>query len=194
MPPNANFRAGLETIAPSLVPDHPERHVYSILRELWLRFFADFLEAAFSDSSNSPERDSKMSQSQKMMRELRSWLFAPVEPLTTADALQILTEISDQSTQEIILRSVGKRSHRGQPASKRHLAIFALDAKYVFPHLTQRAATHMLCPCGKGDDQHSDKCREQMRQQINRAVKLLRTFGYDFTWERIGTDGWKETI
>jgi hypothetical protein len=185
VPTNAAFRTGLETIAPSLVPQYPERHVYSILRELWLQFFADFLEAAFSDS---PERDSKTSQSQKMMRELRSWLFAPVEPLTTADALQLLSKISDPSTQEIILRSVGRRSHRGQPASKRHLAIFALDVKYAFPHLTLRAATDLLCPCGKGANQkHSNKCREQMRQQINRAVKLLRTFGYDFTWERIGT-------
>jgi hypothetical protein len=192
MPSNDALKGALDIIGPYLAPPDPERHVYSILREILLRFFVDFLKAVFSDKSVA--RTVQMSHSQKMMREIHSWLIPASGPLTAEQALRMIQGKTPPVLRDAILRSVGKRRGRGQPAVKRHLAILALDMKYTSPGLTLRASTDTFCPCGKGVGEHGDKCREQLRQQINRAVKLLRTFGYDFTWERVGTDGWKEKI
>jgi hypothetical protein len=110
-------------------------------------------------------------------------------------AIEMVSKTDSPLLRDSIIRQVGKRHQRGQPASKRHLGLFALDAKYKYPTATLRQATNALCPCEIGHDrEHTAKCREQLRQQINRAVKLMKSFGYDFTWERIGTEGWKESL
>jgi len=119
----------------------------------------------------------------------------PHPPLTMDVALEMIGKTDAPFLRDAIIRQVGKRLRRGLPASKRHLGVLALDAKYKYPTATLREATNALCPCEIGRDrEHTAKCREQLRQQIKRAVKLMKSLGYDFTWERIGTEGWKEIL
>lgn len=186
------FIAECETIAPTLLASDPKRRVYTILRECFIKTFGGSLGSIFD--AKSPGRTSKLAQSRKTFEEIVSWLSPPYQPLTTEEALKIVNSDVSPAWRDVIFGLIGKHPRRGQPASKRHLAVYALDLKCARPTLTLRKATDVLCPCGKAAGQHTDKCREQLRQQINRLITFLKTLGYDFTWERIGTDGWKEKI
>jgi hypothetical protein len=183
--------SGLDIITPALLPPDPKRRVYTVLRERFVESFGEFLGNVFAE--RSPDRTLKLSQSRKTFEEIVSWVSPPHKPLTSEQALNLIGSNSHPVWRDAIFQMIGKHLQRGQPRSKRHLAVLALDMKCAQPTLTRRAVTDALCPCGKGVGQHSDRCREQLRQQINRLVKFLKTLGYDFTWERIGTEGWKES-
>jgi len=189
--PSITLRAGVEIIALALLPVDPSRQVYTILRKCFVDYFGEFLDSVFAEKS--PEWRLKISQTQKRFEEVVSWVSPPYKPMTSEQALSLIDGASPAVWRDAVLRSVGKHPRRGQPRSKRHLAVWALDMKCLDPSLTLRAATDVLCPCGKATGQHTDKCREQLRQQINRLVKFLKTLGYDFTWERIGADGRRES-
>lgn len=187
-----SFRKGVDLIVSSLIPLEPKRHVFSILREIYVDIYEQFFRAL--TDVTLPERSSKLKLLRKQMNELHSWLAPPVPPLTQELALDLISKTDSPTIRSLILQQIGRRARRGQPVSeKRYRAILALDGKYAFPNeSTLRGATNALCPCGL--EQHTKQCQEQFRQQINRAVKLLKSFGYDFTWDRIGTEGWKEKI
>jgi hypothetical protein len=98
-------------------------------------------------------------------------------------ALKFVEGSKSEFWRDSIMRQVGKRRRPGQPASKRHLAVRALDFKCAYPDTSLREVTELVCPCGR--DTHLPKCREQLRQQIKGLVKLLREHGHDFTWDHI---------
>lgn len=176
----------------AVVPAHPERIAYTVLRELFLDRFGEFMRTMWEFGSTD-DWVARVFATQKKMKEVEVWLRPPFEPLTAEKALKLVEGSKSEIWRDAVLSSIGKRPKRGQPASKRHLAVKALDMKCAYPALTLRDATDTLCPCGKGVGHHSDKCREQLRQQINRLVKFLKSFGHNFTWERIGASGWKES-
>jgi len=174
----------------AVVPANPKRVAYTILRELYLDRFGEFMRT-FWEFGSTDDWVARVFAKQQKMKEVEVWLRPPFEPLTAEKALKLVEGSKSEIWRDAVLSSIGKRPKRGQPVSKRHLAVKALDMKCVYPALTLRDATDKLCPCGKGVGGHSDKCREQLRQQINGLVKFLKSFGHDFTWERIAREGWK---
>ena len=121
--------------------------------------------------------------------EIELWFRPPMQPLSLEQAIELIEGSKSEFWRQSIMSQAGKRRRAGQPVSKRHLALPALDLKCAYPDTSLREATDTLCPCG--NDEHTHNCREQLRQQIKRLVKFFRVHGDDFTWERIKTEGWK---
>lgn len=163
--------------ARDLYAEDTERKVYSILREIRLERF-DVWWAAFT-STDGPIY---AHQAQMKIEEVERWLKRP-EVVALDAALEIIEGTKSKRLKEAAISLIGKYSSRGQPVSKRYLAVIALDAKCLHPDLTLRMATGVLCQCGS--DTHTFKCRERLRQQINLLVRFLRGNGHDFTWERL---------
>jgi hypothetical protein len=174
-----------------LVPENPTRKAYTIVRSIYLAL-GDELAQMMKDAG---QLDAKTWQKQfdacmRKLFEVDAWLNPPLEPLSLEDAAEVVKAFDTSSPvfvdaiRDYVTKQIGKRPRRGQPASKRHLALLALDGKCAYPVLSLRNVTEVLCPCGKAT--HSPQCREQLRQQINALVKFLKRHGFDFTWERIG--------
>lgn len=177
-----------------LLPENPTRQAYTVLREIYLTTYDAWWDVIWSlTKSNTGEQLDvlfpRLLEIQDKLTELQSWLIPPRPPLSLEAAAELIKNTKSDVWRESILKGVGKRRRAGQPASKRYLALRAVDIKCAYPETSLRDATDILCPCGK--EEHTPKCREQLRQQINRLVKLLREHGYDFTWERIKDRGWK---
>ncbi len=177
-----------------LVPENPTRKAYTAVRGIYLAL-GDELAQLLKDAGKP---DAKTWQKQfdackRKLYEADAWLKPPLGPLSLEVASKVLKALSNSSAffvgaaREFVTRQTGKRLRRGQPASKRHLALMALDGKCAYPVLSLRDFTELLCPCGKAT--HSLQCKEQLRQQINALVKFLKRHGFDFTWERIGKPG-----
>jgi hypothetical protein len=179
-----------------LVPANTKREAYSVLREIYLKRYEEFATVLFA--SNSYESGGKwgdaMLLSLERKDEIEVWLRPPLAPLSPERALKMIEGTKSQLWRDAVLEKVGKRRGRGQPPSKRHLAVQALDIKCADPKITLRDITALLCPCGKSALEHSDKCREQMRQQINGLVKLFRGLGYNFTWDHLTHTGGKYSL
>jgi hypothetical protein len=175
----------------SLVPENPSRQAYTVLRKIYLAIRDGFWNVFVNpDQQHIKEWAAQVTDSLDKLRELESWFIPALQPLSLEAAAKLIEGSKSEFWRQSIMSQVGKRGRAGQPASKRHLALYALDLKCAYPDTSLREATDILCPCG--NDEHTPQCREQLRQQINRLVKFLRTHGYDFTWERIKTEGWKE--
>ena len=170
----------------SAVRPDETRIVYTILREVFLERALEFFQNALKFDAEWAQRTMA---SRERFEEIQGWLRPPQKPLTLERGLQLIKDSKSKDWSRAVLKRIGKHPRRGQPTSKKHLAVPALDMKFLHSPLTLRQATDALCPCGHPIGKHSDQCREQLRQQINRLVKFLRTLGYDFTWERIGLVG-----
>ena len=124
---------------------------------------------------------------QKKMEEVQLWLRPPERPMSLEAALKIASGSKSKYWREAVMKRAGKHRRRGQPPSKRHLALQALDIKCAYPDTSLRQVTEILCPCGS--EAHTDRCQQQLRQQILRLVKFLGEHGHDFTWEHIKSRG-----
>jgi hypothetical protein len=174
-----------------LVPENPSRQAYTVLREIYLAAVDDFWKLTMNLGQNlSKEEFAQFTDASDKKDEIESWLRPPIQPLSIELAIKFTERSKSEFWRQSVLGQVGKHRRAGQPSSKRYLALRALDIKCAYPDTSLKDATDILCPCGK--DEHTPQCREQLRQQINRLVKFLRSHGYDFTWERIKTEGWKE--
>jgi hypothetical protein len=127
----------------------------------------------------------EVASAQKRMYEVEMWLRKPSSGLSLSGALKMIEGSDSPLWRNTILKQIGKRSSRGQPPSKRYLALKALDLKCAYPHSSLQEITKLICPCGK--PKHSPECREQLRQQVIKLVKFLREHGHDFKWEHIAT-------
>jgi len=181
----------------SLVPENRSRKAYTVVRDIYLRI-ADSWWSKLMDSvelSLSREERSKLvaeiKDEQKRMTEVELWLKPPEAPLSLDQALKFIKAAPSDAWQKTVMSRVGKRSRPGQPASKRRLALHALDIKCAYPHTSLSEATKLLCPCGR--QKHLPQCRDQLRQQIIKLVKFLREHGHDFKWEHISTWKWEPT-
>jgi hypothetical protein len=176
-----------------LVLENPSRIAYTVLRQIyltlvddWWRKMLEITERSGSNEEIALLMDAWMAAQEKM-EEVRPWLRRDEPPLSLGEALDIVKDSKSEFWRESIMRQVGKRRRPGQPASKRYLALQALDIKCAYPDTSLRQVTDMLCPCG--NETHTDSCREQLRQQILRLVKFLRQYGHDFTWAHIQSRG-----
>jgi hypothetical protein len=177
-----------------LMPENPTRIAYTAVREIYLAL-GDELAQMMKDAGKPDVKtwQKQFNACRRRFYEADSWLNPPLDPLSLETAAKVLKTFSTSSPfffdaiREYLTKQIGKRPRRGQPASKRHLALLALDGKCAYPMLSLRDFTEELCPCGKAT--HTPQCREQLRQQINALVKFLKRHGFDFTWERIGESG-----
>lgn len=177
-----------------LVPENPTRKAYSAVRGIYLAL-GDELAQLLKDAGKPDEKtwQKQVDACCRKLYEADAWLHPPLEPLSLEDAPKVVKAFDNSSpffvdaVRDYVTRQIGKRPRRGQPASKRHLALKALDGKCAYPILSLRDFTEALCPCGKAT--HTPQCREQLRQQIKALVKFLKRHGFDFTWERIGKSG-----
>jgi hypothetical protein len=176
------------------VPENLTRKVYTVVRGIYLATGDELVR--LMKNAGTPDEKTWQKQYEACKRkldEVDAWLKPPIEPLSLDNASKVLKAMSSSSApvrvaaNEFLTKHVGKRPRRGQPASKRHLALIALDSKCAYPALSLRDIMEPLCPCGKTT--HSPQCKEQLRQQINLLVKFLKRHGFDFTWERIGKSG-----
>jgi hypothetical protein len=180
-----------------LLPENPTRKAYTAVRGVYL-VLGDELAQMMKDGGKLDEKTWRKQFNARLRKldEADSWLMPPLKPMSLEIASKVLKAMGNSSaffvdaTREFVTKQIGKRPRRGQPASKRHLALKALDGKCAYPVLSLRDFTELLCPCGKA--KHSPQCKEQLRQQIKALVKFLKSHGFDFTWERIGTPGWTE--
>lgn len=176
-----------------LVPENPSRVVYTALRQIYLPMVQEFWDKllASADQPATEEETSRLLNewmiAQKKMEEVQLWFRPASKPLSLETALRFIEGSKSRFWRESVMKQVGKRRGPGQPATKRYLALQALDLKCAYPETSLREATNMLCPCGL--ETHTDKCREQLRQQILRLVKFLRQYGHDFQWENIQARG-----
>jgi hypothetical protein len=169
-----------------LVPRDPLRKAYTELRDIYLprveKLWSLMLEVA--EKHEFPAGwSAEMKLALKSVHEVEIWLSPPEEVLTWASAIKLLKGTKSELFHDAVIKSVGKRRRPGQPKSKRHLAVFALDFKSAYPETTLRDVTNHLCPCGQ--KKHTAQCREQLRQQIKSLVKFLKQHGHDFTWSTI---------
>ena len=179
-----------------LVPENPSRIAYTVLRQIYLTLveeywgrIAEIIEPRTGETYQpvSPMKESlqELMNVQSKMEELQLWLKPPHPPLSLQDALKLAANSQSEFWQRSIMKQIGKRRSPGQPATKRHLALRALDIKCAYPETSLREVTDILCPCG--NDAHTTSCREQLRQQILRLVRFLRQYGHDFTWAHLTT-------
>lgn len=164
-----------------LAPENPSRKVYSVLREIYLARWDEFNTTVTTGfDSGWPERVKAV---QVKKQEAEIWLSPPEEPYSLEIALKMVAGSKSELWNKAVMEGVGKHRRRGQPKSKRHLAVKALDIKVAYPEATLREVTEVICPCGQRE--HTNQCRQQLRQQILRLVKFLKQHGHDFTWDRI---------
>jgi hypothetical protein len=174
-----------------LVPANPTRKAYTAVRSIYLAL-GDELAQLMKDAGKLDAKTwrKQFDACKRKLDEADSWLKPPLERLSLEDAAKVLKAFGTSSAffidaaRDYVTKQTGKRPRRGQPASKRHLALKALDGKCAYPVLSLRDFTEMLCPCGKAT--HTPQCKEQLRQQVNLLVNYLKRHGFDFTWERIG--------
>jgi hypothetical protein len=177
-----------------LVPENLTRKAYTVVRGIYLTIGEELVQL-MKDAGKPDEKtwQKQYNDCKRRLNEADAWLKPPLEPLSLDNASKVLKALGKSSAdvreaaRDFLTKQVGKRPRRGQPASKRHLALIALDSKCAYPVLSLRDIMEPLCPCGKPT--HSVQCKEQFRQQINLLVKFLKRHGYDFTWERIGKSG-----
>jgi hypothetical protein len=177
-----------------LAPENPTRKAYTAVRDIYVGLGDELAEMMRDAGKSDPKTWQKQIDTYtRKLFEADTWLNPPLEPLSLEDAAKVVQAFEPSSPQflnavrDYVTKQIGKRPRRGQPASKRYLALLALDGKCAYPALSLRGATEVLCPCGRTS--HSPQCREQLRQQINTLVKYLKRHGFDFTWERIGQSG-----
>ena len=176
-----------------LVPENPSRIAYSVLRQIFLTTVDDFWETTLEvllEPMTNTEIGTSLSESKaakKRVEEISLWFKPPEEPMSLETALRLAAGSKSKYWTESVMKQAGKHRRPGQPASKRHLALMALDIKCAYPDTSRREVTDILCPCG--NEAHTDRCREQLRQQVLRLVKFLRQHGHDFTWEHIKSQG-----
>jgi hypothetical protein len=178
-----------------MVPENRSRKAYTVVREIYLSLCDSWWHNLVdSVELHLPKEDlsklvAEAAATQKKMLEVEMWLKKPTSPLSMSAGLKMVEGSDSPIWRNTILKQIGKRSRRGQPASKRYLALGALDLKCAYPHSSLQEITKLICPCGK--QKHPPQCREQQRQQIKRLVKFLREHGHDFKWEHISTWTWE---
>jgi hypothetical protein len=118
------------------------------------------------------------------LAELTSWLGPPLSVMSDDErslALQAAQSIwwaEGFAPLEIVenLRIAHQKPH-GRPATKRHLAVVALDMWLADPKLSWPRVTRRVCNCGESE--HSRGCEEQLRQQVNDLRSALKKFGIE---------------
>lgn len=70
---------------------------------------------------------------------------------------------------------VAQRKPHGRPATKRHLAVIALDKWLTNPRISWPRITREVCNCG--EQTHGPACHERLRQQVNDLRSVLRRLG-----------------
>jgi len=193
LPPKEFFPPFLRLI---MLPENPSRKVYSVLRDIFIAIADDWWNTLATGPKNNTraslkEELGRVVKLQEKLQEIELWLHPAYEPISLEAAVKLAGPQPGPLGRKI-LEQAGKRRRPGQPASKRYLAVQALDLKCAYPWMSQSEATEILCPCGK--EPHPPQCREQLRQQIIRLVNFLREHGHDFGWERIkAAKGCKES-
>jgi hypothetical protein len=169
-----------------LVPENLTRAAYTVLRDIFLDAADEWAVVLREIGKPDPQAWlTRFNEGKRKLDDIDVWLKPPTPPFSLENAAQVLKIVGDsQSVKDMLMKQIGKRPRRGQPASKRYLALIALDIKCAYSILSLRDVTDLVCPCGKPT--HSSQCREQMRQQVNRLVRFLKPYGHDFTWERVG--------
>lgn len=204
-PSNEQIRKLLVSLTPTelfsvfirfaLVPEHPQRQAYTILRHIYLPRIDRVWDLLNDGARQGFDKvwGAQIKAAIESASEAESWLRPPERVLTLEAALNMIEGTKSQLWRNAVMKGVGKHRRRGQPASKRWLAVWALDFKCDNPDLSLSEVTEEICQCGK--DKHTEKCREQLRQQIKGLVKFLDQHGYDFTWDHIRNNrGWKELL
>lgn len=184
----------------TLLPENRSRKAYTVVREIWLTladsWWNKLIDSVELSLSLSKEELSKLvkevADTQEKMSKVEMWLKKPTSPLSFDSAFKMIEGSDSPLWRNTILKQIGKRPRSGQPASKRYLAVQALDLKCAYPHSSYQQITKLICPCGR--EKHLPQCTQQLRQQIMRLVKFLREHGHDFKWEHISTWTWEPPV
>jgi hypothetical protein len=72
---------------------------------------------------------------------------------------------------------IAQQTPRGRPATKRHLAVVALDMWLTNPSFSWARVTREVCNCG--EQKHGRACQERLRQQVNDLRSALRRLGIE---------------
>ena len=118
----------------------------------------------------------------KETEQLASWLCPPLSVMTeeqrdqTLEAAQTLQLGEGFSPLEIVKNlEIAQRKPHGRPATKRHLAVLALDMWLTNPKAAWPRVTREVCNCGQ--QIHGQVCEEQLRQQVNDLKAVLQKMG-----------------
>ncbi len=178
-----------------MVPENRSRKAYTVVREIyltladsWWNRLVDIIELRLSKEDQA-KLLVEATRIQKELLEIETWLRKPDAPLSLNAGLKMIENSSSVLWQRTVLKQIGKRKQAGQPASKRYVAVQALDLKCAYPHTSLMEVTKLICPCGQ--QEHLHKCREQIRQQVMKLVKFLREHGHDFRWDHISASKWE---
>lgn len=181
------IREFFNALSPS---EDPDRKAYSILRQIYLPIAESFWEL----SLNMPKEDAATTEWQLQLKrineeieKLSSWFEQSPTALSLAESICLSEFVDSTAWKMAVLSKAGKRPLSGRPASKRWLALWALDLKCEKPELSYSEVTAHLCQCGR--EKHPASCREQLRQQINILVEFFRGHGFDFGWDHIRAKG-----
>jgi hypothetical protein len=191
-PSKEELREKLEALTPGelmafsmrlAIREHRDRIVYTILRDIVLAAVDDLSALLNSPPIEPHEWITRLLEASKKVTEMSVWLRPDIPVLSLEDAVKMAQGTKSELWRKAAISRAGKRPRAGRPSTKRRLAVRALDIKCTRPETTHREITDALCPCGK--DEHTDRCREQMRQAIKLLVKFLREHGHDFRWDHI---------
>jgi hypothetical protein len=148
----------------------------------------ELVKRSFATTSQ-PDATIQLQEEMELLRsvideaaELASLLTPPLSVRTESEQRQTLLAAQSHllsegsSPLEIVetLRIAQQKPH-GRPATKRHLAVVALDMWLADAKLSWSQVTRRVCNCA--DATHGHQCEERLRQQVNDLRSALKKFG-----------------
>jgi hypothetical protein len=94
----------------------------------------------------------------------------------TLDAAQAIMLAEDHTPLEVVENlKIAQQKPHGRPATKRHIAVVALDTYLENPKVSWPQVFREVCNCGR--ETHGPACQEQLRQQVQDLKAVLGKFG-----------------